>query len=275
MAELRPLGGRLTSTPTAGRRCSRVGASWRRCGAGFRPTISSRSRRRHCRFRPEMRPICTPSRPALWRRTGRNGRFICAPRRNSPARSCWPRASARIVEFARVFRNRERGALHHPEFTMVEWYRANEPYRALMDDCAAILALAAEAAGTQAVQLPRPHRRPVRHARADHGCRSVPRALPASICWRASRAANRIATASRATRPRPASASPPTTPGAIFSAACWSSASSPISASAAPPFSTNIRARSRRWRGRRAIRASPSASSFMSAASNSPTALAS
>src|ERR1700712_5799315 len=40
----------------------------------------------------------------------------------------------RIFDFARVFRNRERGALHHPEFTMLEWYRANEPYDALIDD---------------------------------------------------------------------------------------------------------------------------------------------
>ena len=54
----------------------------------------------------------------------------------------------RIVEFAKVFRNRERGALHHPEFTLIEWYRAGEPYRVLMDDCAAILKRAAEAAGT-------------------------------------------------------------------------------------------------------------------------------
>jgi lysyl-tRNA synthetase class 2 len=54
----------------------------------------------------------------------------------------------RIVDFARVFRNRERGALHHPEFTMVEWYRAGEPYETLMDDCAAILAEAARAAGS-------------------------------------------------------------------------------------------------------------------------------
>ena len=44
----------------------------------------------------------------------------------------------RIVDFARVFRNRERGALHHPEFTMLEWYRANETYETLMDDCAAV-----------------------------------------------------------------------------------------------------------------------------------------
>ena len=55
----------------------------------------------------------------------------------------------RIVEFARSFRNRERGALHHPEFTLVEWYRANEPYRILMDDCAEIVALAARIAGTR------------------------------------------------------------------------------------------------------------------------------
>ncbi|HEY1472803.1 MAG TPA: EF-P lysine aminoacylase EpmA [Pseudolabrys sp.] len=55
----------------------------------------------------------------------------------------------RIFEFARVFRNRERGALHHPEFTMLEWYRANEAYPVLMDDCAALLAEAARAADTK------------------------------------------------------------------------------------------------------------------------------
>ena len=53
----------------------------------------------------------------------------------------------RIFEFARVFRNRERGALHHPEFTMLEWYRVAEPYEALMADCADFLAAAATAAG--------------------------------------------------------------------------------------------------------------------------------
>jgi lysyl-tRNA synthetase class 2 len=53
----------------------------------------------------------------------------------------------RIFEFARVFRNRERGPLHHPEFTMLEWYRADETYDALMEDCTALLAVAARAAG--------------------------------------------------------------------------------------------------------------------------------
>src|SRR5215207_4864259 len=33
----------------------------------------------------------------------------------------------RLFTLARVFRNRERGPLHHPEFTMLEWYRADEP----------------------------------------------------------------------------------------------------------------------------------------------------
>ena len=53
----------------------------------------------------------------------------------------------RIFAFARVFRNRERSALHHPEFTMLEWYRANEPYAAIMADCLALARLAAKAAG--------------------------------------------------------------------------------------------------------------------------------
>jgi lysyl-tRNA synthetase class 2 len=58
----------------------------------------------------------------------------------------------RIVSFARVFRNRERGPLHHPEFTMLEWYRAGADYTDLMRDCADLLALAAERAGTRRLQ---------------------------------------------------------------------------------------------------------------------------
>lgn len=52
----------------------------------------------------------------------------------------------KIVSFAPAFRNRERGALHAPEFTMLEWYRAGAPYEAVMDDAAAVLALASETA---------------------------------------------------------------------------------------------------------------------------------
>ena len=53
----------------------------------------------------------------------------------------------KIFTFAPVFRNRERGALHAPEFTMLEWYRAGAPYETLWQDCAQILAIAAQVAG--------------------------------------------------------------------------------------------------------------------------------
>ncbi len=53
----------------------------------------------------------------------------------------------RIFTFAPCFRNRERGALHAPEFTMLEWYRAGEPYERLWDDCAALARIAAGVTG--------------------------------------------------------------------------------------------------------------------------------
>jgi lysyl-tRNA synthetase class 2 len=54
----------------------------------------------------------------------------------------------KIVAFAPVYRNRERGPLHAPEFTMVEWYRVGAPYDAVMADAAAIVAEAARAVGS-------------------------------------------------------------------------------------------------------------------------------
>ncbi len=55
----------------------------------------------------------------------------------------------RIASLGHVWRNRERTATHHPEFTMLEWYRVGEPYTAVMDDCVAFLRLATEAAGSR------------------------------------------------------------------------------------------------------------------------------
>ncbi len=72
--------------------------------------------------------------------------------RTSPEFACkslLAAGEARIFDFARVWRNRERGALHSPEFTLLEWYRAGESYEVLMEDCAALLGLAAETAGTR------------------------------------------------------------------------------------------------------------------------------
>ena len=72
--------------------------------------------------------------------------------RTSPEFACKKLLAAgerRIFDFARVFRNRERGALHHPEFTMLEWYRAEQPYTAVMEDCIEIVAAAADTAGAR------------------------------------------------------------------------------------------------------------------------------
>ncbi len=54
----------------------------------------------------------------------------------------------KIFQFARVFRNGERASTHHPEFTMLEWYRSDAPYTQLMDDCEDLVRYALSAAGT-------------------------------------------------------------------------------------------------------------------------------
>lgn len=70
--------------------------------------------------------------------------------RTSPEFACKKLLAAgeeRIFEFARVFRDRERGDLHLPEFTMLEWYRAGAPYDDIMADTVVIIAHAARATG--------------------------------------------------------------------------------------------------------------------------------
>ena len=72
--------------------------------------------------------------------------------RTSPEFTCKKLLAAgerRIFDVARVFRNRERGALHHPEFTMLEWYRAAAPYAEVMQDCVKLVTAAADAAGAK------------------------------------------------------------------------------------------------------------------------------
>lgn len=53
----------------------------------------------------------------------------------------------RIYQLAHAFRNGERSATHHPEFSMLEWYRVGEGYRQLVDDCRDLVRAAASAAG--------------------------------------------------------------------------------------------------------------------------------
>ena len=53
----------------------------------------------------------------------------------------------RIASLGHVWRNRERTATHHPEFTMLEWYRVGEPYESVMTDCVEMIRIAARVTG--------------------------------------------------------------------------------------------------------------------------------
>ncbi len=128
----------------------------------------------------------------------------------------------RIFAFSRVFRNRERGALHAPEFTMLEWYRAGAGYEALMDDCAEIIAIAAHQAGAQDLRFrergadpfARPDRLSVREAFLRYAGVDLFDSLGNDGRWQ-----RRIATDSPRKPRRRACGSPTMTIGPIFSAA--------------------------------------------------------
>lgn len=83
---------------------------------------------------------------------GHDGSAVPLYLHTSPEFACKKLLSAgetRIACFAHVYRNRERGPLHHPEFTMLEWYRVGESYEQLMQDCVDLITLAAETVGTK------------------------------------------------------------------------------------------------------------------------------
>ena len=155
---------------------------------------------------------------------GRATRYL----RTSPEFACKKLLAAgerRIFEFARVFRDRERGDLHLPEFTMLEWYRANASYDAVMADSVVVIAHAAQATGIGRLFVSRPYRRSLcRAGTADGGGRFRPlcRHRPA---WPPSPTARAIALAWQR-RQAGRSGSPTTTPGRTFSARFWSSMSS-------------------------------------------------
>jgi lysyl-tRNA synthetase class 2 len=81
---------------------------------------------------------------------GQTGERVTRYLRTSPEFSCKKLLAAgesKIYELARVFRDRERGELHLPEFTMLEWYRANASYDAVMADSLVVIAHAARTTG--------------------------------------------------------------------------------------------------------------------------------
>jgi lysyl-tRNA synthetase class 2 len=53
----------------------------------------------------------------------------------------------RIYQICRCWRDSERGSLHLPEFTMLEWYCTDKDYTDLMDECEALVAGIAMATG--------------------------------------------------------------------------------------------------------------------------------
>jgi len=72
----------------------------------------------------------------------------------SPEFSCKKLLAAgetKIVDFARVFRNREQGPLHSPEFTMVEWYRTGARLQEVMQDAVELCRVALAATGGEAL----------------------------------------------------------------------------------------------------------------------------
>jgi lysyl-tRNA synthetase class 2 len=150
---------------------------------------------------------------------GRATRYL----RTSPEFACkklLAAGEAKIFEFARVFRDRERGDLHLPEFTILEWYRANAAYDAVMADSVVVIAHAAQATGIGRFSF---------RGRTADPFAEPPRssALPGSICCQPSRMARAIAPHWRP-RQRRGCGSQMTTPGRTFSARYWSSTSNQI-----------------------------------------------
>lgn len=58
----------------------------------------------------------------------------------------------RIYQLCHVYRNAEGGALHSPEFTMLEWYRANAGYREIMADTEDMIRYVSDTSGVSAMR---------------------------------------------------------------------------------------------------------------------------
>ncbi|MBI1187748.1 MAG: EF-P lysine aminoacylase GenX [Alphaproteobacteria bacterium] len=90
----------------------------------------------------------------------------------------------KIFFLGKVYRAGDSGPLHAPEFTMLEWYRAHEPYERVQDDCIAIARVACRATGAHALSwrthtcdpFAAPRRLTVREALAGGPRPSIPHA---------------------------------------------------------------------------------------------------
>ncbi len=55
----------------------------------------------------------------------------------------------RIFQICRCWREKERGSLHLPEFSLLEWYRAGGDYHSLMEECEGLIPFVAQALGLE------------------------------------------------------------------------------------------------------------------------------
>lgn len=81
-------------------------------------------------------------------------RFLAASPELQMKRLVASGAYPRIFQVSRCFRRGERGALHLPEFTLLEWYRAGAGIDALMADCESMIGRAARAVGVSIAAPP-------------------------------------------------------------------------------------------------------------------------
>jgi lysyl-tRNA synthetase class 2 len=96
----------------------------------------------------------------------------------------------KIFQMCRCWRDRERGNLHLPEFTLLEWYRAGADYFSLMEECEGLFRFVAEAMGlgqkiifrNREIDLSKPWERiPVKEAFRCYTQTSVNEALKLSL----------------------------------------------------------------------------------------------
>ena len=96
--------------------------------------------------------------------------------RTSPEFACKKLLAAgerRIVEFARVFRNRERGALHHAGIHNGRMVSRRRAVSGVDGRLRSIVGAGGGSGGDEGISFPRPHRRSVRRTGAADGRRSI------------------------------------------------------------------------------------------------------
>ena len=133
-AVLEPRPSRRAPRPAAGAEAHRAAS----CAVGSTPRASSKSTRPPSRPHPATRRICIGFHTALIRPDGSASAACLHTSPEFAMKKLLAAGETQIFALCHVFRNRERTALHAPEFAMLEWYRVGAPLARLMDDCAAL-----------------------------------------------------------------------------------------------------------------------------------------